>query len=62
VTKNVDDLSKKITTNDDILSELKEIKLALLGTYDKVGLVTLAHTTKDELEVMRKKCEKNHDS
>jgi hypothetical protein len=62
VTTKVEDITKKLITNEDILNELKQIKLALLGTYDKVGLVTLAHATKEELEAMRKKCEKNHDS
>jgi hypothetical protein len=52
--------ANNVVTNEEILSELKQIKLALMGTYEKPGLITITHSNTDDIINIKKKCEKNH--
>ena len=47
-------------TNKNILSELKEIKEALMGTMDRKGLITKVHEQEIEIDSIKKICNERH--
>jgi hypothetical protein len=53
-------VDRRTAFTEQVIKELQDIKLALMGTLDKRGLVTAVHDVEQRMMKMEKVCDERH--